>query len=66
MPAANPPAEAQHLADEIARRRGRRYPAHEYIATTFPDYMEVLTYGVTCMLEALDELKAEGWAPPSS
>lgn len=139
MPAANPPAEAQHLADEIARRRGRRYPAHEYIATTFPDYMQVLlrldevirakprlfdekmhelfhilalavemsnppsqphlrehlkrglrlglkpeeiaealmvcvnpcgmkvlTYGVTCMLEALDELKAEGWAPPSS
>ena len=124
------------LADEIARRRGRRYPAHEYIAKTFPDYMEVLlrldevirvkpriydekmhelfhiialavemsnppsqphlrehlkrglklglkpeeiaealmvcvnpcgtkvlTYGVTCMLEALDELQAEGWAP---
>ena len=124
------------LADEIARRRGRRYPAHEYIAKTFPDYMEalirldevirvkpriydekmhelfhiialavemsnppsqphlrehlkrglklglkpeeiaealmvcvnpcgtkVLTYGVTCMLEALDELRTEGWVP---
>ena len=122
------------LADEIARRRGRHYPAHKFIADTFPDYMEllikldevirakpriydekmhelfhiialavemsnppnqphlrqhlkrglklglkpeeiaealmvcvnpcgmkVLTYGVTCMLEALDELKAEGW-----
>ncbi len=124
------------LADEIARRRGRRYPAHEFIARTFPDYMEllikldevirakpriydekmhelfhiialavemsnppnqphlrqhlkkglklglkpeeiaealmvcvnpcgmkVLTYGVTCMLEALEELKSEGWTP---
>jgi alkylhydroperoxidase/carboxymuconolactone decarboxylase family protein YurZ len=30
------------LADEIARRRGRRYPAHEWIASTFPDYMQVL------------------------
>src|SRR5512146_675704 len=33
---------AVNLADEIARRRGRRYPAHEYIASTFPDYMELL------------------------
>jgi alkylhydroperoxidase/carboxymuconolactone decarboxylase family protein YurZ len=24
----------------------------------------VLTYGVTCMLEAIDELKAEGWQEP--
>lgn len=30
------------LADEIAKRRGRRYPAHAYIAETFPDYMAVL------------------------
>lgn len=30
------------LADEIAKRRGKRYPAHEWIAKTFPDYMEVL------------------------
>ena len=125
-----------NLADEIARRRGKRYPAHEFIARTFPDYMEllikldevirakpriydekmhelfhiialavemsnppnqphlrqhlkkglklglkpeeiaealmvcvnpcgmkVLTYGVTCMLEALEELKSEGWTP---
>jgi alkylhydroperoxidase/carboxymuconolactone decarboxylase family protein YurZ len=29
-------------AEEIAKRRGRRYPAHEWIAKTFPDYMEVL------------------------
>lgn len=120
------------LADEIARRRGRIYPAHQFIAENFPDYMEallnlddiirkkerrfdekmhelfhilalavetsnphnqphlkqhlkkgllmglepveiaealmvcvnpcgakVLTYGVTCMLEALEEIKAE-------
>ena len=123
------------LAAEIARRRGRSYPAHEFIARTFPDYMKVLieldevirakprlfdekmhelfhiialavemsnppnqphlrqhlkkglklglkpeeiaealmvcvnpcgmkvlTYGVTCMLEAMDELKAEAAA----
>lgn len=30
------------LADEIAKRRGRRYPAHAFIAEKFPDYMEVL------------------------
>lgn len=30
------------LADEIALRRGTRYPAHAYIAEKFPDYMEVL------------------------
>jgi alkylhydroperoxidase/carboxymuconolactone decarboxylase family protein YurZ len=124
------------LAEEIARRRGRRYPAHEFIAEHFPDYMEglllmdkaarqterrfdekmhelfhtlalavemsnppnqphlkqhikqclklgldpeeiaeafmcavnpcgtkVLTYGVTCMLEAIDEMKADGEWP---
>jgi alkylhydroperoxidase/carboxymuconolactone decarboxylase family protein YurZ len=124
------------LADEIARRRDKRYPAHEFIARAFPDYMEllikldevirvkpriydekmhelfhiialavemsnppnqphlrqhlkkglklglkpeeiaealmvcvnpcgmkVLTYGVTCMLEAIEELKSEGWTP---
>jgi len=122
------------LAKEFASRRGRRYPAHEWIAERFPDYVEVmlkldevirlkprrydermhelfhilalavkgsnphnqphlrqhikkglqlglhpeeiaealmvcvnptgamtLTYGVTCMLEALAELEAEGW-----
>lgn len=125
------------LADEIAARRGRRYPAHAFIAEKFPDYMEALlrldeviraksrrfdermhelfhilalavegsnphnqphlrqhlkkglqlglhpeeiaealmvcvnpsgskalTYGVTCMLEAMEELEAEGWTPP--
>lgn len=122
------------LAEEIAARRGKIYPAHAFIAEKFPDYMEallhldevirlkkrifdekthelfhilalavetsnphnqphlkqhlkkglqlglrpeeigealmvcvnpcgakVLTYGVTCMLEAMEELKAEGW-----
>ncbi len=32
----------KNLADEIAKRRGRRYPAHAFIAEHFPDYMEVL------------------------
>jgi len=130
----NPP---RNLADEMAKRRGKRYPAHEWIAQKFPDYVEVLvkldevirlkprrfdqkmhelfhivalavemsnppnqphlkqhikqglklglapeeiaealmvcvnpcgakvlTYGVTCMLEAIEELKAEGLTAP--
>ena len=125
------------LADEFASRRGKRYPAHAWIAERFPDYTEtmlhlddvirrrprrfderghelfhivalavmgsnphnqphltahikkalqlgahpeeiaealmvavnpagarVLTYGVTCMLEAMEELKETGWVPP--
>jgi alkylhydroperoxidase/carboxymuconolactone decarboxylase family protein YurZ len=32
----------KNLAEEIAKRRGRRYPAHAFIAEHFPDYMEVL------------------------
>ena len=32
------------LAAEIAKRRGRRYPAHEFIAEKFPDYMEALLH----------------------
>ena len=35
-------SDAPDLAAEIARRRGRSYPAHEWIARTFPDYMQVL------------------------
>jgi alkylhydroperoxidase/carboxymuconolactone decarboxylase family protein YurZ len=127
------------LADQIAERRGKRYPAHAFIAEKFPDYMKallhldevirekdrlfdekmhelfhilalavagsnphnqphlkqhlkkglqlglapeeigealmvcvnpcgakVLTYGVTCMLEAMEELEAEGWRPPEA
>lgn len=42
MTADDVPRDSRALADEIARRRGRRYPAHAYIAETFPDYMEVL------------------------
>jgi len=128
---------SRNLADEMAKRRGTRYPAHEWIAQKFPDYVEVLvkldevirlkprrfdpkmhelfhilalavemsnppnqphlkqhikqglklglapeeiaealmvcvnpcgakvlTYGVTCMLEAIEELKAEGLTAP--
>ena len=127
------------LADQIAERRGKRYPAHAFIAEKFPDYMKALlhldevirekdrlfdekmhelfhilalavagsnphnqphlkqhlkkglqlglapeeigealmvcvnpcgakvrTYGVTCMLEAMEELEAEGWRPPET
>ena len=127
----------EHLADEFEARRGRRYPAHAWIAERFPEYVEtmlrlddiirrtprrfderehelfhivalavlgsnphnqphltqhikkalqlgahpeeiaealmvavnpagarVLTYGVTCMLEAIDELELEGWSQP--
>ena len=33
---------SKNLADEMARRRGRRYPAHTWIAEKFPDYVKVL------------------------
>jgi len=33
---------AGSLADEMSRRRGRRYPAHTFIAENFPDYVKVL------------------------
>ena len=36
----HPPA--SDLADEMAKRRGRRYPAHSWIAEKFPDYVQVL------------------------
>ena len=35
-------ASGQSLAAAIAKRRGRVYPAHAFIAEHFPDYMEVL------------------------
>jgi alkylhydroperoxidase/carboxymuconolactone decarboxylase family protein YurZ len=31
-----------HLAEQLAQRRGKRYPAHAYIAEVFPDYVKVL------------------------
>ncbi len=33
---------AESLADQMARRRGKRYPAHAYITEIFPDYVKVL------------------------
>jgi len=33
---------AKSLADQMAKRRGKRYPAHAYIAELFPDYVKVL------------------------
>jgi len=35
-------AGANDLAEEMAKRRGRRYPAHAWIAEKFPDYVKVL------------------------
>jgi alkylhydroperoxidase/carboxymuconolactone decarboxylase family protein YurZ len=139
MAALRKKATGAKLADAIAKRRGKRYPAHTFIAEHFPDYMEVLldldyvirqkprrfnekmhelfhiialavemsnppnqphlrqhlkkalqmgwkpeeiaealmvcvnpcgmkvlTYGVTCMLEAIEEIKAEQAAAPKS
>jgi len=37
-----PPEAASNLADDLAKRRGTRYPAHAWIAEKFPDYVEVL------------------------
>lgn len=36
------PKASTNLADEMAKRRGKRYPAHAYIAEKFPDYVKVL------------------------
>ena len=131
-------AQERQLAADFATRRGRVYPAHEWIARHFPGYTRimldldeeirrkprrydeathelfhiltlavkgsnphnqphlkahikkglqlglhpeqigealmvcvnpggamVLTYGVTCMLEAIEELKSEGWTEPA-
>jgi len=33
---------ANSLAEQMAKRRGKRYPAHAYIAEVFPDYVKVL------------------------
>ncbi|MCE2947338.1 MAG: carboxymuconolactone decarboxylase family protein [bacterium] len=38
------PADARSLADAMAARRGRRYPAHAYLAEHFPDYVEMLLH----------------------
>lgn len=35
-------SQGKSLAAAIAKRRGRAYPAHVFIAEHFPDYMEVL------------------------
>ena len=35
-------SDGKALADEIAKRRGKVYPAHQFIAEHFPDYMEAL------------------------
>jgi alkylhydroperoxidase/carboxymuconolactone decarboxylase family protein YurZ len=40
--ASNSTPDGKTLAAEIARRRGRVYPAHQFIAENFPDYMEAL------------------------
>ena len=37
-----PTSDGKALAEEIAKRRGRVYPAHQFIAEHFPDYMEAL------------------------
>jgi alkylhydroperoxidase/carboxymuconolactone decarboxylase family protein YurZ len=42
MTESTPPEAGASLADEMAKRRGKRYPAHTWIAEKFPDYVEVL------------------------
>jgi alkylhydroperoxidase/carboxymuconolactone decarboxylase family protein YurZ len=36
------PTDSESLAAEMARRRGKVYPAHTWIADKFPDYVKVL------------------------
>jgi alkylhydroperoxidase/carboxymuconolactone decarboxylase family protein YurZ len=42
MSVSNEKHAAKSLADQMAKRRGKRYPAHAYIAELFPDYVKVL------------------------
>lgn len=42
MPESSDQPSATDLADEMAKRRGKRYPAHTYIVEKFPDYVKVL------------------------
>jgi alkylhydroperoxidase/carboxymuconolactone decarboxylase family protein YurZ len=42
MPNTEQTSAGAKLAEEMQKRRGRRYPAHTYIAEKFPDYVKVL------------------------
>jgi len=42
MPERKSEVTSNKLADEMAKRRGKRYPAHVWIAERFPDYVKVL------------------------
>jgi alkylhydroperoxidase/carboxymuconolactone decarboxylase family protein YurZ len=42
MPDTDQTSAGANLADEMQKRRGKRYPAHTYIAEKFPDYVKVL------------------------
>ena len=42
MPERRTDASSNDLAAEMAKRRGKRYPAHAWIADQFPDYVKVL------------------------
>jgi alkylhydroperoxidase/carboxymuconolactone decarboxylase family protein YurZ len=42
MPTSDQESAGTNLADEMQKRRGKRYPAHTYIAEKFPDYVKVL------------------------
>lgn len=35
---------SEDLSDEFAERRGRRYPAHAWIAERFPEYTETMLH----------------------
>lgn len=62
------PVNQPHLRQHL--KRGLKLGLHpEEIAEALmvcvnPCGAKVLTYGVTCMLEAMEELKAEGWVAP--
>lgn len=61
----NQPHLRQHLKKGLKLGLKPEEIAEALMVCVNPCGMKVLTYGVTCMLEALEELKSEGWTPAS-
>lgn len=57
----NQPHLKQHLKKGLQLGLKPEEIAEALMVCVNPCGAKVLTYGVTCMIEALDELKAEGW-----
>ena len=62
----NQPHLTQHLKKGLQLGLHPEEIAEALMVCVNPCGTKVLTYGVTCMLEAMEELEAEGWTRPAS